>query len=197
MLFWLSETGKIWGFQAFWSCSVDFPHYCDPLADIGHMWGFWRTCGSKCRGEGGGIFPTLCVECCLVYIETGPRWLWTGSPLLQGIACGLFNAAKQPLEPIRRLPIRPRGKKLQHEFSQDTRVFIAAMNLKILSAKCQLFVGLNVPHLARIFLTVTVPWPADQRVLPTMEDWLETISTRGQLTHWGWDKMADSFQTTY
>ena len=67
MLFWLSETGKIWGFQAFWSCSVDFPHYGDPLADIGHMWGFWRTCGSKCRGEGGGIFPTLCVECCLVW----------------------------------------------------------------------------------------------------------------------------------
>ena len=66
MLFWLSETGKIWGFQAFWSCSVDFPHYGDPLADIGHMWSFWRTCGSKCRGEGGGIFPTLCVECCLV-----------------------------------------------------------------------------------------------------------------------------------
>ena len=26
----------------------------------------WRTCGSKCRGEGGGIFLTLCVECCLV-----------------------------------------------------------------------------------------------------------------------------------
>ena len=23
-------------------------------------------CGSKCRGEGGGIFPTLCVECCLI-----------------------------------------------------------------------------------------------------------------------------------
>ena len=58
MLFWLSETGKIWGFQAFWSCSVDFPHYGDPLAEIG---------GSKCGGEGGGIFPTLCVECCLVF----------------------------------------------------------------------------------------------------------------------------------
>ena len=72
MLFWLSETGKIWGFQAFWSCSVDFPHYGDPLADIGHMWGFWRTCGSKCRGEGGGIFPTLCVECCLVTTALSP-----------------------------------------------------------------------------------------------------------------------------
>ena len=41
VLFWLSETGKIWGFQAFWSCSVDFPHYGDPLAEIGHIWGFW------------------------------------------------------------------------------------------------------------------------------------------------------------
>ena len=66
MLFRLSETSKIWGFQAFWSCPVDFPHYGDPLADIGHMWGFWRMCGSKCGGEGGGIFPTLCVKCCLV-----------------------------------------------------------------------------------------------------------------------------------
>ena len=28
----------------------------------------WRTCGSKCRGEGGGIFLTLCVECCLVVV---------------------------------------------------------------------------------------------------------------------------------
>ena len=27
----------------------------------------WRMCGSKCQGEGGGIFPTLCVECCLVF----------------------------------------------------------------------------------------------------------------------------------
>ena len=41
MLFWLSETGQIWGFQAFWSCSVDFPHDGDPLAEIGHIWGYW------------------------------------------------------------------------------------------------------------------------------------------------------------
>ena len=70
MLFWLSETGKIWGFQAFWSCSVNFPHYGDPLAwnwsYLGFLGNIWRTCGSKCRGEAGGIFPTLCVECCLV-----------------------------------------------------------------------------------------------------------------------------------
>ena len=86
MLFRLSETSKIWGFQAFWSCPVDFPHYGDPLADIGHMWGFWRTCGSKCRGEGGGIFPTLCDECCLVSL-----WLiWTTTkknPLWQKLRC--------------------------------------------------------------------------------------------------------------
>ena len=47
MLFWLSETGQIWGFQAFWSCSVDFPHYGDPLAEIGHIWGFWALCGER------------------------------------------------------------------------------------------------------------------------------------------------------
>ena len=30
MQFWLSETGQIWGFLEFWSCSVDCPHYSDP-----------------------------------------------------------------------------------------------------------------------------------------------------------------------
>ena len=45
MLFWLSETGKIWDFQAFWSCSVDFPLYGDPLAEIGHIGGFWALSG--------------------------------------------------------------------------------------------------------------------------------------------------------
>ena len=74
MLFWLSETGKIWGFQAFWSCSVNFPHYGDPLAWNWSYFGFlgiiWRTCGTKYRGEGGGIFPTLCVECCLVWMTS-------------------------------------------------------------------------------------------------------------------------------
>ena len=34
---------------------------------LGFLGIIWRTCGSKCRGEGGGIFPTLCVECCLVH----------------------------------------------------------------------------------------------------------------------------------
>ena len=47
MLFWLSETGQIWGFQAFWSCSVNFPHYGDPLAEIGHIWGFWALSGER------------------------------------------------------------------------------------------------------------------------------------------------------
>ena len=74
MLFWLSETGKIWGFQAFWSCSVNFPHYGDPLAwnwsYLGFLGIIWRTCGSKCQGEGGGIFPTVCVECCLVWMTS-------------------------------------------------------------------------------------------------------------------------------
>ena len=35
---------------------------------LGFLGIIWRTCGSKCGGEGGGIFPTLCVECCLVVI---------------------------------------------------------------------------------------------------------------------------------
>ena len=47
MLFGLSETGKIWGFQAFWSCSVDFPNHGDLLAEIGHIWGFWALSGER------------------------------------------------------------------------------------------------------------------------------------------------------
>ena len=37
---------------------------------LGFLGIIWRTCGSKCRGEGGGIFPTLCAECCLV------KYMW-------------------------------------------------------------------------------------------------------------------------
>ena len=47
MLFWLIETGKIRGLQAFWSRSVDFPHCGDPLAEIGHIWGFWALSGER------------------------------------------------------------------------------------------------------------------------------------------------------
>ena len=39
----------------------------------------WRTCGSKCRGEGGGIFLTLCVKCCLVYFCIWSESLWVFS----------------------------------------------------------------------------------------------------------------------
>ena len=48
--------GQILGFHAFWSCSVDLPHYVDPLAEIGHILGFWPLSG-ECVGvnvEGGG-----------------------------------------------------------------------------------------------------------------------------------------------
>ena len=72
MLFRLSETGKIWGFQTFWSCSVDFPHYGDPLAEIGHIWGLWALSGERVEvnfeGRAEAYFPTLCVKCCLVYL---------------------------------------------------------------------------------------------------------------------------------
>ena len=47
MLFWLSETGQIWGFQAFWSCAVNFPYYGGPLAEIDHIWGFWALTGER------------------------------------------------------------------------------------------------------------------------------------------------------
>ena len=48
------------GFSSLW---WPFGWNCSYLAFLGII---WRTCGSKCRGEGGGIFLTLCVECCLV-----------------------------------------------------------------------------------------------------------------------------------
>ena len=55
-----SETGKIWGFQAFWSCSVNFLNYGDPLAEIGHIWGFWalsRECvGVNVEGRAEAYF---------------------------------------------------------------------------------------------------------------------------------------------
>ena len=47
ILFLLSETGQIWGFQEFWSCSVDFPHYGDPLAEICHIRGFRTLSGER------------------------------------------------------------------------------------------------------------------------------------------------------
>ena len=119
MLFWLSETGKIWGIQAFWSCSVDFPHYGDPLADIGHMWGFWRTCGSKCRGEGRGIFPTLCVECCLVsdYLMApsgaiGPQLLKFILPVAHYYCpCGLLKGSTNSIPDLMLSPSTPHHRK--------------------------------------------------------------------------------------
>ena len=41
---------------------------------LGFLGIIWRTCGSKCGGEGGGIFPTLCVECCLVISKFMMIW---------------------------------------------------------------------------------------------------------------------------
>ena len=43
----LVKQVKFGVFQAFWSCSVDFPHYGDPLAEIGHIWGFWALSGER------------------------------------------------------------------------------------------------------------------------------------------------------
>ena len=58
----------------------------------------WRKCGSKCRGEGEGIFLTLCVEFCLVFIML---WLtifihsWCS-----GILCNIFISVMYHLHPI-------------------------------------------------------------------------------------------------
>ena len=51
VLFWISETGQIWGF---WVISGE-------------------RVGVNCRGGSGGIFPTLCVEFCLVLLKMS--WL--------------------------------------------------------------------------------------------------------------------------
>ena len=48
------------GFSSLW---WPFGWNCSYLGFLGII---WRMCGSKWRGEGGGIFPMLCVECCLV-----------------------------------------------------------------------------------------------------------------------------------
>ena len=63
--------GQIGGFRPIWSCSVDFPHCGAPLTETGHIWGFWELSGEVVGvnvegGGSGGIFPTLCVEFCLV-----------------------------------------------------------------------------------------------------------------------------------
>ena len=44
---------------------------------LGFLGIIWRTCGSKCGGEGGGIFPTLCVECCLVLEMQWSHFQWS------------------------------------------------------------------------------------------------------------------------
>ena len=80
MLSWLSETGKIWGLQAFWSHCGFSSLWCPfgwNWSYLGFLGIIWSTCGSKCRGEGGGIFPTLCVECCLVFLLFDFIFLWT------------------------------------------------------------------------------------------------------------------------
>ena len=110
VLFWLSETGQIWGFQAFsekpieemawnfacWYILTTFRtgvsrHFGRALwiflivvtlwlnlSYLGFLGIIWRAYGSKCRGEGGGIFPTLCVQCCLVWWHflLSRVWFW-------------------------------------------------------------------------------------------------------------------------
>ena len=88
-LFLLREMVQIWGF---WSCSVDFPHYGAPLTQTGHIWGFWALSGEHVgvmlRGS-RGIFPTVCVEFCLVV----KRPLISGLMLSETILCQLFHVS--------------------------------------------------------------------------------------------------------
>ena len=46
VLFWLSERGQIWGYQALCSCCVDFPHGAS-LTETDHIWGFWASSGES------------------------------------------------------------------------------------------------------------------------------------------------------
>ena len=43
---------------------MDFPHYGDPLAEIGHIWGFWALSGELVEVNVEG--RTEAYECCLV-----------------------------------------------------------------------------------------------------------------------------------
>ena len=49
VLFWLRELGQIWGFWAFWSCSVDLLCFGASLTETGHIWGCWTLSG-ECVG---------------------------------------------------------------------------------------------------------------------------------------------------
>ena len=67
-LFWLwSNLGvpailvMLYGFPRLW-CPFDWN-----WSYFGFLGIIWGTCGSKCRGGSGGIFPTICVEFCLVH----------------------------------------------------------------------------------------------------------------------------------
>ena len=68
VLFWLHWMGQIWGFLVM-LCGFSSLWY--PFDSNWSYFGFlgviWRTCGSKCQGGSGGIFPMLCIEFCLVY----------------------------------------------------------------------------------------------------------------------------------
>ena len=56
---------------------MDFSHYGAHLTETGHVWGFLALYGErvgvKCRRGSGGIFPTLCVEFCLVTNQSSTK----------------------------------------------------------------------------------------------------------------------------
>ena len=71
---------------------------------LGFLGIIWRMCGSKCRGEGGGIFLTLCVECCLViYVATAQPIYASLNWVIIGLdnGCHLFGAKQLSKPPMK------------------------------------------------------------------------------------------------
>ena len=79
---------------------------------LGFLGIIWRTCGSTCQGGSGGIFPTLCIEFCLVVFLAWISALWWPNiwpkigfqePFersISSIHSGIYPHGVSPLTPI-------------------------------------------------------------------------------------------------
>ena len=64
-----SLNGSNWGiFVMLCECSSLWCPFDWNWSYLGFLGIIWRTCGDKCQGGSGGIFPTLCVEFCQVHL---------------------------------------------------------------------------------------------------------------------------------
>ena len=82
--------------MAFWSCSVDIPYYGDPLAEIGHIWGFWALSGEPVgvNVEGGAEAYFRCFASSSVYfklIKVTKFATKVGLEMLININSGVFH----------------------------------------------------------------------------------------------------------